>query len=154
MTLISYDIKQGTSEWFGALPSSLVTKRQAKHLRLTCLSDQPPVHTTWALFGRAPKGAPAPAPRGALPNRVRQRGSDHGAGGEAATGFHWGGGATKTWLHPAPPPSLPLCPQCRGRPERHGPGGGAGWARRRRRRGATRRGGGVAAGRRRRRAEA
>jgi hypothetical protein len=41
-----------------------------------------------ALFGRAPKGAPPPAPCGALPNGVRRGGSGHGAAGGAAGGFH------------------------------------------------------------------
>jgi hypothetical protein len=54
------------------------------------------------LFGRAPKGAPAPC--GALPNGVRRGGFGHGAAGGAVDSFHWGGGATKTWLQPAPPP--------------------------------------------------
>jgi hypothetical protein len=74
-----------------------------------------------ALFGRAPKGAPTP--RGALPNGVEHDNSVGEAGGGAAKGFHWGGGATKTWLHPALPPLLLLC---RGRPEVGTARGGAG----------------------------
>jgi hypothetical protein len=41
-----------------------------------------------ALFGRAPKGAPAPAPHGALPNGLEHGGSDGEAGAGAARGFH------------------------------------------------------------------
>jgi hypothetical protein len=77
------------------------------------------------LFGRAPKGAPTPVPRGALPNGVFHGVYGDGAGGGAAKGFHWGGGATKTWLHPAPPPLYCFSPGGGGGVPRGG-GGGAG----------------------------
>jgi hypothetical protein len=62
------------------------------------------------MFGRAPKGAPARAPCGALPNGARWGSSGHGATGGAANDFHWGGGATKTWLQLAPPPLYSFAP--------------------------------------------
>ena len=55
-----------------------------------------------ALFGRAPAPAPKPAPAGALPNGLKWSSSSHGAAPGAPSGFHWGGGATKTWLQAAP----------------------------------------------------
>ena len=55
-----------------------------------------------ALFGKAPAPAPKSAPAGALPNGLKWSSSSHGAAPGAPSGFHWGGGATKTWLQAAP----------------------------------------------------
>ena len=53
-----------------------------------------------ALFGRAPRAAPA----GALPNGENCSGPACGAGAGAPSGFQRGGGATFSWLRAAPPP--------------------------------------------------
>ena len=37
-----------------------------------------------------------------LPNGLKWSSSSHGAAPGAPSGFHWGGGATKTWLQAAP----------------------------------------------------
>jgi len=38
----------------------------------------------------------------ALPNGLKWSSSSHGTAPGAPSGFHWGGGATKTWLQAAP----------------------------------------------------
>jgi hypothetical protein len=59
-------------------------------------------HLTMDLFGRAPALAPRAAPGGALPC---------GAAPRAPRGFRRGGGATISWLHPAPPSFSYCCPR-------------------------------------------
>jgi hypothetical protein len=63
------------------------------------------------LFGRAPAPAPRAAPREALPNDRFCYGSGCGAAPGAPRGFRRGGGATISWLHPAPPPFSHHCPR-------------------------------------------
>ena len=53
------------------------------------------------MFGRAPKRAPASAPRGALPNRVEHRGSGDGAPKFPLSGAERRRWSHKLWLHAA-----------------------------------------------------
>jgi len=57
---------------------------------------------TRALFARAPAPAPKPALAGTLSNGLKWSSSSHGAAPGVTSGFHWVGGATKTWLQAAP----------------------------------------------------
>ena len=54
------------------------------------------------LFGRTPKQGLKRAPVGALPNSLFWSNSRQEAALGAPSSFHWGGGATKTWLQATP----------------------------------------------------
>jgi len=55
--------------------------------------------TTKALYGRVPKGAPAPTPHGALPNGVEHCGSGDGAPDFQLSGAERQRWSHKSWLH-------------------------------------------------------
>ena len=84
-------------------PEAKQSQRAKPHNHTSPTSQ--PDHTS-ALFGRAPRAAPA----GVLPNGANRTSSRCGAGAGAAGGFQRQGGATFSWLQTAPPAPVPQCP--------------------------------------------